>query len=350
MELPLQFRCVSYTIGLVCTVDAANVMEDNFKNTFKSVFGKCVKLWKICGEPNISKKICEKLGRKLRIPCTTKWSSKYHSITVILECKTNINELTSELKLRSFTDSDFHFLEEYAIVMKPFATALVRMKGDEHTYFGEVLPTLLAIERKLQEIEDSSLVHCRGLLFQVRLWFSKRFENFLTLSMDSFCKMAIVASISNPQFKLKWLRIKTTFNNQEVKSKVERVFDEAMNRELVKQDDVLHETEMQPEDHDSFFHYDQQKFDEGKPPLAMNIELLTYLDDKSSCLQSLHKYPVVKKIFLRYNTPLSSSVPVEKLFGIADQVHASNRNSLSDEMFRTLMLVKANYIYNSVEN
>ena len=326
----------------MCTKDVADVTEDNFKNTFESVFGKCEKLWKICGEPKTSKFICEKLGRKLRVPCITKWSSMYHSISIILESKTIINELTSELKLDSFNHFDFQFLEEYATVMKPLATALVRLKGDEHTYFGEVLPTLLAVERKLQKIEDNSLVHCRSLLYQVRLCFSNRFENFLTLSMDSSCKMAIVASISNPQFKLKWLRIKTAFNNQEVKSEVERVFNEAMIRELVKQEDVLHENEVEPEDNDSFFDFEQQKFDEGKPPLAMSIECLSYLDDKSSCLQSLHKYPVVKKVFLRYNTPLSSSAPVEKLFGVADQVHSPSRSRLCDDMFRMLVLMKAN--------
>jgi len=50
----------------------------------------------------------------------------------------------------------------------------------------------------------------------------------------------------------------------------------------------------------------------------------------------------VKQVFIRYNTPVPSSTPVERLFSIAGLVRSAKRNRLSDCMFETLVLLKAN--------
>ena len=54
----------------------------------------------------------------------------------------------------------------------------------------------------------------------------------------------------------------------------------------------------------------------------------------------------VKQVFMRYNTPIPSSAPVERLLSVAWLVRTAKRNRMSDHnvMFETLVLLKVNLL------
>ena len=71
-------------------------------------------------------------------------------------------------------------------------------------------------------------------------------------------------------------------------------------------------------------------FDDRQP--STESELERYLNDKDKRLEMLDKYPNIKKLFMRYNTMLPSSAPVERLFSMAALVLTGKRANLSDTL------------------
>ena len=71
-------------------------------------------------------------------------------------------------------------------------------------------------------------------------------------------------------------------------------------------------------------------------------EIACYLLDDGEDLNVLKKYPLVREVFLKFNTPLPSSAPVERLFSFPGIINRSRRQKLTDEHFELMVLRKAN--------
>ncbi|CAG9825725.1 unnamed protein product [Phaedon cochleariae] len=83
---------------------------------------------------------------------------------------------------------------------------------------------------------------------------------------------------------------------------------------------------------------------EKKKTSKIELELCKFLDDKKSGLSLLNDYPVIKRVFIRYNTCLPSSAPVERLFSFATIINSPRRNALTDGNFEKLVIMKANKV------
>jgi len=69
---------------------------------------------------------------------------------------------------------------------------------------------------------------------------------------------------------------------------------------------------------------------------------MQFLGDSKKDLEMLSRYPVVKKLFVKHNAVLPSSVPVERLFSFAGMITRPHQRSLSDKTFEQQLLLKAN--------
>ena len=89
---------------------------------------------------------------------------------------------------------------------------------------------------------------------------------------------------------------------------------------------------------------DFYEFDSDEECISKDIiesEASAYLGNAKK-LDCLHKYPIIKRLFLKYNTTIPSSAPIERLFSLGSLVSTSKRNRLTDARFEKLLLMRYN--------
>ncbi|KAL1488179.1 hypothetical protein ABEB36_015137 [Hypothenemus hampei] len=90
-------------------------------------------------------------------------------------------------------------------------------------------------------------------------------------------------------------------------------------------------------EHDEFFDFDGPEVTNasllGHPRTKAEYVISTFFAEESQDLEILNRYPEIENIFLKYNTPLPSSAPVERLFSYATMINSPKANKLSDQLF-----------------
>ena len=302
-------------------------------------------VWNAAGKPKSAEKIQEITGTKFRYPCITRWNSMYDSLSQIYKHKSDVNVALDELNLPILKENELEFISEYLSVLKPIAAALNKLQAEKGCFYGCLLPTLLVTQDALARLEpiqpnDLRLRHCMPLLAAVVSGFNARFGHYLSLSPE--VTDAVLASVSHPYFKLRWISLlqKPNFGDHEaIKSQARDKLQMAVRNCIFdSSDNTLVNSDSSSED--DFFKTMDGSF--SAPNNKEDLEVLNYLQDTSKALHSLDRYPAIKKIFKRYNTTLPSSAPVERLFSFAGMVHSPKRSRLSDTNFEQLVLLKAN--------
>lgn len=88
--------------------------------------------------------------------------------------------------------------------------------------------------------------------------------------------------------------------------------------------------------HEAFSYEFDETVQENKLPVQS--EILNYLQlpctAELDCFSQLNQFPIIKKMFLKYNTALPSSAPVERLFSFAGK-----NNTFTPSFRKRLQLV-----------
>lgn len=353
--LPKHVRCASHTMNLIATVDVKNAIQRNttLRTRHTNAVAKCTILWKMAGKPKSSEIIKQILGHTLSYPGATRWNSMYDSISQILKCKEHFEELFEKLNIKHqmFKDSEIEYLFEYCTILQPLANAIDILQGDQNTYFGYLLPCLGSLYKKFTRMESSTIMIARPILEACQNGLLKRFSMYFKFS-TSEAKDATIASFTLPQFKLRWKNCFLNFIEEDLTESITKFI-------LEKEHDINSEDNFETAQKEykylnlhEFFELDtgdsrndhKNKENNGKQNTKKKVELeiLQYLNDPSMEIESLKKYPFIKKLFFKYNTCLPSSAPVERLFSFAEIINSPRRHALSDKHFEELVILKAN--------
>ena len=93
---------------------------------------------------------------------------------------------------------------------------------------------------------------------------------------------------------------------------------------------------------EEYYNFEDSSSDSTSGQQEHEVEGIQYLHDKSTEVNSLSKFPTVAKMFVKYNTILPSSAPVERLFSYGGMLLRPHRRNMSDDVFEALLCIKSN--------
>ncbi|XP_046801189.1 uncharacterized protein LOC124418562 [Lucilia cuprina] len=340
-RLSKHFPCASHTLNLLATTDfnkIINSSSSDVKGVHKRSFNRCTQLWSKCNRPKSAEIINAVLSANLLTPCITRWNSLYDSVKKLLEHKTNLPELCYRLKIPTILSDELEYLEEYIKLMGPVAEAVDFLQGENTMYFGYFVPAIVSLRIKLMLLTNFKFLGEVSAKMQEALL--KRFEKYFLIQPDSWD--AIIAAISVPEIKLRFLKALLETATTQAEDDVKKIF----NNYVIKYGKVPDaETRILPQKPKSLFlDFGEESDDVSVQSVSGNYlqETILYLAERDTTTNCFKTHTAIKNVFLKYNTPLPSSAPVERLFSFAGIVNRSRRQKLSDANFEMLVLRKAN--------
>lgn len=93
---------------------------------------------------------------------------------------------------------------------------------------------------------------------------------------------------------------------------------------------------------DDFFSYGPVKPAIQIQQRGVMEEIRKYVEGTGKSLECLQDFPRVKQLFLKYNTTLPSTAPVQRLFSQKGNLVTSQRNFLTDDYFERIQLLRYN--------
>ena len=264
----------------------------------------------------------------------TRWNSKYDAVNRLLQIGVKLNEVCQAVNTPEFKKSELECLNEYVSVMQPTAIALDKLQGEKEAFYGHIMPTLHMVITKLNAMQGMILVHCQPLVAALLEGMERRFEKELTFSGTASDK--IIAAISHPYFKMRWLPEDKKDSCRELFIQAVRACDSSSNSSTDHAAQAQGNAEL-----DDFFDFGTTESTDAAVN-AVDRKCINYLSDNDTELTMLARYSRIQKVFMKFNTTLPSSAPVERLFSTAGQIEVPRCNLLSDSMFGKLLLLKAN--------
>lgn len=340
---PSHLSCCSHVLNVIVSVDANKVLKGentHLVDIHQQVLEKCYILWNENEQLKSAEIIQNILGHALNKPDETCWNNFHISLKQISSIKEKNAKLHITLGLKNpFRDQEFEYIEEYLSCTKPIAEALDILQKESNTYYGILLPTLLALRNNLQKLTRNDFVFCKPLSEVLIESVEKRFDIFFNISSYSTqAENAIIAALCYPRFKNKWLSCFDPRHHSGLRNLLLATALKEFSAKAAPSDKTCNDLK-----EDDFYNFDSDP-SRSEPQSKAEDLIERFFADGSRDLIILERYPEIKNIFLKYNTPLPSLGPVERLLSHANIIHCLSTNKVSD-MFEQKVVLKANLKY-----
>ena len=270
------------------------------------------------------------------------WNSVFDSMGFLSEQdNATLDQIFEKLGLPKLTSLDYEFLAELIATMKPVAVTLDLLQaGDEKSALGYLIPRIYELNHQItMELPKKPLVYCKPLVASLSKQLQRRYGGLIDVDLeDKTVQNCVLATVSHPKFKLQWCQSDTT--EDAVRQFVIRYVEQ--NEEQLLQSTPAPSASLVQEPEEEFgFIAKRQRTSAPDQRGLTQLQLMQYFADNRKDLSSLNSYPVVKKMFKRFNTCQTSSADVERLFSCAGVIQAGRRSRLSPEHLQDLLFLKS---------
>ena len=173
-------------------------------------------------------------------------------------------------------------------MLEPIVMAIDKVQGEQLSFYGYVILVLRQTEASLKRIQNQSLKYNALFVQAILAGLQKRFQPYHNQDFSIVRDTLLATSISHPSFKLKPI----------LKEKRNALKKELLETAFKLNSDAFEGIQCNKIS-DNFFHWSDDE--EENPQTQKNltsIEVLHFLEDPTTNLESLHRYPKMKKMFL----------------------------------------------------
>ena len=331
--LPPHQRCAAHTLNLVATNEVQKAAAQGLsRKVFRSSMAKCAAIWNKAHRSTLAAEAVKEIADMMvLVPCVTRWSSEYKAVAKLTALtEDQLSQISEELSVPSLLSHEMTFLREYVDVLEPLAKAIDILQGEKNCYLGVLIPTITSLKTHLSnKVENAT--------------YTPHIINAVISSLDiRFGEMmstheAEMATTTHPKFKLTWLP------EERRGAMLLTAIHEANELQTSTQTQSAGESstlESAGLEEDNFFVCVTSA---NKRTGTAEEEMRRFLQETPNTVDSLLHFPLVKKLFIKYNVTLPSSAPVERLFSYGGTILTAARNRLSDAHMEQLLLLRYNW-------
>lgn len=141
-------------------------------------------MWKVLRSPKQRETLTKILSQCFSIPVVVRWNSLFASLQQIYELRDKILAASRALEIKNhLRDSDFKFIAEYLMCLRPAANAIDSLQDEETCFYGYLFPTIVSLLLKIQNIEKiENLKYCQTLASDLIKNIERRFYDFFEIT------------------------------------------------------------------------------------------------------------------------------------------------------------------------
>ena len=353
-HLPPHQRCAAHTFSLVGTTDAIKgegKLLPAVKTKMRKAFAKCCKFWvsyrRTSHAADLTKTI---LHAAPYIPVKTRWNSQYLGIKWLLQRdKDDLRKVFNSVEVNSsaLTDACWQVMKDYVAVMSPIAGAITYLESQKNMYLGHLIPTVKAVIIKLRRLTDE-IESFAPMTKYLRERVEERFKGVLT---NSYCQLA---TAFHPDRRMVGTRSTDRAGSEDFAAKADlrasmvSALEELCDLEPDTQEGEGREGDSGGEnlsgtEGDGLFDVFASGPSSQNTPVVFDAvdTVKRFLAAKRPAKMFLD-CKVLARAFIKYNTPLPSSAPVERMFSVGGDILRPKRSSMADDNFERAMFLRIN--------